>query len=105
MEFSGYYLWEVITFLSILFIATGMLVLRRKAHGRPAFSVQDWRLFFGRVEIRVSKPRFWLNLGIAVILCYLAVLVEYFLFARLGASIVAAVQLVTLLAIAKRWLC
>lgn len=105
MEHSGYYLWESITFLSILSMATGVLVLRRKTSGRPAFSVQDWQLFFGRVEVRVSKLRFCINLGIAVVLCYLAVLLEYLLLARLGASIVAAAQLVTLLAIAKKWLC
>jgi hypothetical protein len=82
-----------------------MLVLRRKAGGRPAFSDQDRQLFFGRAEVRVSKLRFCTHLGIAVVLFYLAVLLEYLLLARLGASIVASAQLVTLLAITRKWLC
>ncbi|MGB7951579.1 MAG: hypothetical protein WCH75_28170 [Candidatus Binatia bacterium] len=105
MEHSGYYLWESLTFISILSMATGMLVLRRKAGGRPAFSDQDRQLFFGRAEVRVSKPRLYIHFGIAVLLCYLAGFLEYLLFASFGASILAAAQLVTLLAIVKKWLC
>jgi hypothetical protein len=102
VEHSGYYLWESITFLSILSMATGMLVLRRKAGGRPAFSDQDRKLFFGN-GVR-SEFRFYMHFGIAVLLCYLAGSLVSLLLGSFGASILAAAQLITLLAIVKKWL-
>lgn len=105
MEHSGTYLWEVITFLAILSMAIAVLVVRRKASGSPAFSDRDRQLFFGRAEVRVSKPRLCINFGIAVLLCYFASFLEYLFLARFGASILAAAQLLTLLAIVKKWLC
>ena len=105
MEHSGHYVWEIITFLSILSMATALLVLRRKAGGRPAFSDQDRKLFFGNAGVRVSKFRFYMRLGIAVLLCYSAGFLEYLLLGSFGASVLAAAQLVTLLAIVKKWLC
>jgi len=86
-------------------MATGMLVLRRKAGGRPAFSDQDRKLFFGNAGVRVSRPRLYMHFGIAVFLCYSAGFLEYLLLGSFGASILAAAQLVTLLAIVKKWLC
>jgi hypothetical protein len=105
VEHSGYYLWEGITFLTILTVATGVLVMRRKASGRPAFSDRDRQLFFGSPEVRVSKPRLCINFGMAVLLCYLASFLEYLTLARFGAGIFATAQLLTLLAIVKKWLC
>lgn len=105
MEHSGYYLWEGITFLTILFVASGVLVLRRRASGRPAFSDGDRQLFFGHPEVRVSMPKLCINFGVALLLCYLASFLEYLALARFGASILATAQLLTLLAIVKRWLC
>ena len=105
MQHIGYCLWEGITFLTILFVSTGLLVLRRKASGRPAFTDHDRQLFFGRPAVRVSKPRFYINFGIAVFLCYLAGSLEYLLLARFGASILATAELLTLLGIVKKWLC
>ena len=105
MEQVGYFLWEVITFLTILFAGIGLLVLRRKASGNPPFTDRDRQLFFGHPEVRVSKPRFYMNLGIAVFLCYLAGFLEYLLLARFGASILGTAQLITFLGIVKRSFC
>lgn len=105
MEHIGYYLWEGSTFSTILFVGTGLLVLRRKASSRPAFTDHDRQLFFGRSAVTVSIPRFYINFGIAVFLCYLAVSLEYLLLARFGASILATAELLTLLGIVKKWLC
>ena len=105
MEQIGYFLWEIITFLTILFASIGFLVLRRKASGNPAFTDRDRQLFFGHPEVRLSKPRFYVNFGIAVFLCYLAGFLEYLLLARFGASILATAQLITFLGIVKRSLC
>ena len=105
MDRIGYFLWEGVTFLTILFVGTNLLVLRRKASGRPAFTDYDRQLFFGHPEVRLSKPRFYINFGIAVFLCYLAGFLEYLLLARFGASILATAQLITFLGIVKRSLC
>lgn len=105
MEHIGYCLWEGITFLTIFFFGTGLLVLRRKTSGRPAFTDHDRQLFFGRPTVRVSRPGFYINFGIAVFFCYLAGSLEYLLLARLGASILATAELLTLLGIVKKWLC
>ena len=105
MEQIGYFLWEVLTFSTIIFAGIGLLVLRRKASGNPAFTDHDRQLFFGRPEVRLSKPRFYMNFGIAVFLCYLVGSLEYQLLARFGASILATAGLLTLLGIVKKWLC
>ena len=102
MEHIGYYLWEGSIFLTILVAGTSLVVLRRKASGRPAFSDQDRQLFFGHAEIRVSKLRFTVHLGMAVFLCYLVGSLEYLLLARFGAGILAAVGLITLLGIVQK---
>ena len=105
MEHIGYYLWEGITFSTILFVGTGLLVLRRKASGGPAFTDHDRQLFFGQSALRVSKPRFYIDFGIAVFLCYFAGSLEVLLLAHFGASILATAELLTLLGIVKKWLC
>lgn len=105
MKHVGYFLWEGITFLTILSAGIGLLVLRRRASGNPAFTDRDRQLFFGHPEVRLSKPRFYVNFGIAVFLCYLAGFLEYLLLARFGASILATAQLITFLGIVKRSLC
>ena len=105
MEQIGYFLWEVITFSTMLFTGISLLVLRRRASGNPAFTDRDRQLFFGHPEVRVSKPRFYVNFGIAVFLCYFAGFLEYLLLERLGASFLATAQLITFLGIVKRSLC
>ena len=101
----GYYLWEGVTFLAILLVGTALLVVRRKAVGRPAFTGQDQQLFFGPPEIKLSKNRFYIHFAIAVLLCYLIGSVEYLLLAKFGASILATAALLTVLAIVKKCLC
>lgn len=105
MEQIGYSLWEVITLATILFAGIGLLVLRRRANGHPAFTDRDRQLFFGHPKVRRSKPRLYVNFGIAVFLCYLAGFLEYLLLERFGASILATAQLITFLGIVKRSLC
>ena len=105
MEQIGYFLWEVVTLSTMLFTGICLLVLRRRASGNPAFTDRDRQLFFGHPEVRVSKPRFYMNLGIAVFLCYLVGFLEYLLLVRFGASILATAQLITFLGIVKRSFC
>jgi hypothetical protein len=105
VEQIGYFLWEVVTLSTMLFTGIGLLVLRRRASGNPAFTDRDRQLFFGHPEVKVSKPRFYVNFGIAVFLCYFAGFLEYLLLERLGASFLATAQLITFLGIVKRSLC
>lgn len=105
MEHIGYYLWEGATFLTILFVGTGLLVLRRKAQGNPAFTAHDRQLFFGRCVIGLSKARFCIHFGTAVLLCCLAGSLEYMVLATSGAGILATVELLTLMGIVKKLLC
>lgn len=105
MEHLGHLLWELITFSTILFASVGLLILRRRVSGKPAFTERDRRLFFGRPEIKLSEPKFYLNFGIAVFLCYWAGFLEYLLLARFGAGILATAQLLTFLSIVKKSLC
>ena len=105
MEHLAHLLWELITFSTILFAGLGLLILRRRVSRKPAFTEWDRRLFFGRPEIKLSKPRFYLNFGIAVFLCYSAGFLEYLLLARFGAGILATAQLLTFLSIVKKSLC
>gem|GEM_PF-766228 len=105
MEHLGHLLWELITFSTILFAGLGLLILRRRATGKPAFTERDRRLFFSRPEMKLSKPRFYLNFGIAVFLCYSAGFLEYLLLACFGAGILATAQLLTFLSIVKKSLC
>jgi len=105
VEHLGHLLWELITFSTILFASVGLLILRRRVSGKPAFTERDRRLFFGRPEIKLSEPKFYLNFGIAVFLCYWAGFLEYLLLARFGAGILATAQLLTFLSIVKKSLC
>jgi hypothetical protein len=104
MENSGYWLWEGMAFLTQISVGMGLLVLRRKAGGRPAFTDADRQLFFSPSRLRLSAARFWINFGIAVFLCCFIGLLEYLILARFGASILATAQLLTLFGIVKRLL-
>ena len=105
MEHIGYYLWEGVTFLTILSVATGLLVLRRQVRGEPAFTTHDRRLFFGRPVAKLSHSKFYFHFAIAVLLSYFAGVVEYIVLGSLGTSILATAELLTLLGIVKKWLC
>jgi hypothetical protein len=105
MEHSGYYMWEGIIFLMQIMTGIGLLVLRRKASGRAAFTQEDRQLFFSRPRVSVSTTRFWLNFGIAAVLCFFAGLLEQFFLGPFGAGVLATAQLITFMGIVKKSLC
>jgi hypothetical protein len=91
----GFVLWEGITLLVVIFGGLGLVILRRKFSGRPAFTDQDWQLFFGHSTIRSSISRSLLNIGIALLLCLFLAIVEARLFEPLGAGPLTVVLLLT----------
>lgn len=105
MEHSGYYMWEGITFLMQILVGIGLLVLRRKASGRPAFTEDDRQLFFSRSRVSVATPGFWINFGIAAFLCFFAGLLEQLLLGPFGPGVLATAQLITFMGIVKKSLC
>jgi hypothetical protein len=94
--------WEGITFLAAILVAVMLLVLRRKAAGRPAFTSDDRQLFFGSSQAAVSTRRFYFNFAVAIFLCSLAIALEQFILGRFGAGVLAVAQLLTLLTIVKK---
>ena len=105
MEQSGYFLWEGFTFLLQILFAMGLLVLRRKANGRPAFTAADRQMFFARSRVKPSTPRFWIHFGVAALLCFFAGLLERLILAPFGAAVLGTAQLVTYMGIVKKSLC
>jgi hypothetical protein len=105
MEHSGHYLWEGITFLMQILVGLGLLVMRRKASGRPAFTEDDRQLFFSRSRVSVSTNRFWINCGIAAFLCFFAGLLVQLVLAPFGPGVLATAQLITFMGIVKKSLC
>ena len=104
MEDSGHYVLEGIIFLLEILIGMGLLVLRRKAAGRPAFTGDDRQLFFGPSPVMGSTRRFYFNFGMAVFLGCLAVPLEQLILGRFGVTVLATAQLLTLVGIVKKWL-
>jgi hypothetical protein len=105
MEYIGFYLWEGIMFLMQILVGLGLLVIRRKAGGRPAFTDADRQLFFTRCRAGVRTPKFWLNFGIAALLCLFAGLLERLVLGPFGPAALATAQLVTFMGIVKKSLC
>jgi hypothetical protein len=105
MQHSGYYLWEGITFLMQILVGTSLLVLRRKAGGRPAFTEADRQLFFASPRVQVSTPEFWVNFAVAAFLCLFVGLLERLVLAPFGAAVLITAQLITFLGIVKKSLC
>jgi hypothetical protein len=105
MEHSGYYLWEGIIFFTQILVGMGLLVLRRKASGRPSFTNADRQLFFGRARVGVLTPQFWTNFGIAALLCFFVGLLVQLALAPFGAGILATAQLIAFMGIVKKSLC
>lgn len=99
LEKFGFALWEATTLLIVILCGIGIMVLRRKASGRPAFSNEDQELFFGRARVKTSTPKHLFNLGIAVFLCLFLALLEMLVFAPLGAATLTVVLVLTSLAI------
>jgi hypothetical protein len=98
-------LWEGTILLIEIMIVFTVLVLRRKASGRPAFTLQDRQLFFGQAGVKLYPPRFWFKLSMVAVLCSVVGLMEYAIFAPLGASVLATVQLLTFMGFVHKWLC
>ena len=105
MEQSGYFLWEGFTFLLQILFAMSLLVLRRKANGRPAFTDADRQMLFARPRVKRSTPNFWIHFGIAAFLCFFAGLLELLILGPFGAAVLAIAQLITYMGIVKRSLC
>jgi hypothetical protein len=104
MEHSGYYVGEGIIFLMQIMTGVSLLVLRRKASGRAAFTDDDRRLFFGRSPIG-STPKFWRSFASAAVLCFFVGLLMQLVLAPFGAGILATAQLITFMGIIKKALC
>jgi hypothetical protein len=99
IEKFGYVLWEGIILPIVIFGGIGLLVLRRKSRGKPAFTNQDYELFFGASKIKMSKPKEVLTLGLAVILCLIIGGLEFIVLAPLGATLLTSALVLTSLAI------
>lgn len=105
MEHSGSYIWEGTIFLMQILIGISLLVLRRKASGRPAFTEDDRQLFFSRARVSVATTRFWIQFGIAAFLCFVAGLLEQLVLGPFGPAVLATAQLITFMGIVKKTLC
>jgi hypothetical protein len=84
MEMMGFVLWESLTVLFVALAGLVVLVLRRKASGRPVFTRHDWLMYFGDLQLRMSKPRLALRLSYAVFLCSCLTLIGNPILVRLG---------------------
>jgi hypothetical protein len=100
----GFVLWEGFTLLLVIFGGIGILVLRRRFSGKPAFTDRDRQLFFGHPKVARSTPRLLINFGTAVLLCSFVVVVEKLIFASLGPVAVTVVVLFSSLGIVNRLL-
>jgi hypothetical protein len=104
LEKTGFVLWEGITLLMVIFGGIGMVALRRRASGRPAFTYEDRQLFFGRSRMRLPTPRLLFNFGVAIVLCFFSALLEVLILAPLGAGLLTVVLLLTSLGIVNKLL-
>jgi hypothetical protein len=100
----GLVLWEVITLLSVVLSGIGLLVLRRKANGRPAFTERDRQLFFGPRKITVSTVKFWINFSAAVFLCFFIDVLEFLIFGWLGPGLLTMVVVLSSIGIVDKLL-
>jgi hypothetical protein len=100
----GFVLWETITLLSVVLGGIGLMVLRRKASGRPAFTELDRQLFFGPRKIAVSTAKFWINFSAAVFLCFVINVLEFLIFGWLGPALLTMVVLITSMGIVDKLL-
>jgi hypothetical protein len=105
MEHTGYYMWEGIIFLMQILIGMGLLVLRRKASGRPSFTNADRQLFFSPARVGMLTPQFWTNFAIAALLCFFVGLLMQLFLGPFGPGVLATAQLLTFMGIVKKALC
>jgi hypothetical protein len=99
MDSFGHVLSEATMFLFVLLVGVGVVALRRRLNGNPAFTDQDWRFFFGKAGMGALTPRFCLKLGLAVVLFSVCAVVEVLLLDYFGAGILAGVLVLTLIGV------
>jgi hypothetical protein len=100
----GFILWEVTMLLVVISAGIGVLVLRRKASGRPAFSHRDRQLFFGQSQAKKAPHKLLAKFTMAVLLCLSTALLEFLILAPLGAGMLTVVLLLTSLGIVNKTL-
>jgi len=68
------------TLFFVLVVAFVVVLLRRKASGKPAFTQADWRFLFGSPREKVLTGEFWLRIGIATMIALsLGVIIAVFI--------------------------
>ncbi|MBI2181416.1 MAG: hypothetical protein HYU31_11460 [Deltaproteobacteria bacterium] len=101
MEIMGFVLWEGLTLLLVLLAGLGVLIIRRKASGRPIFTRHDWVTYFGDLQVRMSKPRLALRLSYAAFICSLVVIITGPVLARMGPGLYSVTIIFACLGIVK----
>jgi hypothetical protein len=101
MEMMGFVLWEGLTLLFVLLAGLGVLIIRRKASGRPGFTRHDWLTYFGDLQLRMSKPRLALRLCYAAFLCSCLTLIFNPFLARMGPGLYSVTIIFVCLGIVK----
>ena len=101
MEKMGFVLWESLTVLFVILAGLGVLMIRRKADGRPVFTRHDWLLYFGDLQLRMSKPRLALRLSYAIFLCSCLALIGNPILVRLGPGLYSVTIVFACLGIVK----
>ena len=101
MEKMGFVLWESLTVLFVILAGLGVLIIRRKADGRPVFTRHDWLTYFGDLHLRMSKPRLALRLSYAVFLCSCLTLIGNPILVRLGPGLYSVTIVFACLGIVK----
>jgi hypothetical protein len=101
MEKMGFLLWESLTVLFVLLTGLGILIIRRKASGRPVFTRHDWLTCFGDLKLRMSKPRLALRLSCAAFLCSCLALISNPFLARMGPGLYSVTIIFACLGIVK----
>ena len=88
-EKFGYMLWEGLVLVCVIAAALGLIVLRRKLSGRPAFSNQDKILLFNTRPAAPSLLQLCFRFSLAILLFSCIGLVEILAFAPFGAAILS----------------
>jgi hypothetical protein len=101
MDSFGHVLSEGTMFLFVLLVGIGVVALRRRLNGKPAFSDQDWRFFFGKGGMGAFTPKFCLKVGLAVVVFSVFALIEVLLLDSFGAGILAGLLVLTLVTVIK----
>ena len=101
MEKMGFVLWESLTLLFVILAGLGVLMIRRKASGRPVFTRHDWLTYFGDLQLRMSKPRLAFRLSFAAFLCSLLAVISNAFLVRLGPGLYSVTFVFACLGIVK----